>query len=61
METIVWISAVAALVVAGLLVGFTRRSVWMGASLVVTGIVLAAFMLLAPDSLSGEPVQAVPR
>ena len=32
-----------------------------GAGLVVIGVVLAAFMLLAPDSLGGEPVQAVPR
>jgi hypothetical protein len=61
METIVWIAVAATLVIAGLLMRFRKRSVWLGASLVVGGAVLAAFMLWAPDSIRGEAVQAVPR
>lgn len=50
METVVWMSVVGALVIAGLLVGFWRRSVWLGAGLIVLGIAYAALILLAPDS-----------
>ena len=60
METIVWIAFVAGLVVAGLVLGFKKRSVWLGASLVVIGTVITAFMLWAPDSFRGETIQATP-
>ena len=46
MEALLWMTVVGSLIVAGLLVGFLRRSVWLGGGLVLLGIALAATMLL---------------
>ena len=61
MEALLWMAVVGALVIAGLLAGFLRRSVWLGGGLVLLGIALAATMLLAPHIFPSEEIQAVPR
>jgi peptidoglycan/LPS O-acetylase OafA/YrhL len=58
METLVWMFVVGAIAAAGVGGGVKRRSVRLGGSLVVIGIVLAVLMLFTPDSCS-ETVRAV--
>ncbi len=58
METLVWMFVVGAIAAAGVVVGVKRRSIRLGGSLVVIGIVLAVLMLFTPDNCS-ETVRAV--
>ena len=61
MEALLWMSVVGSLIVAGLLVGILRGSVWLGGGLVLLGIALAATTLLAPYFFPSEVVLPVPR
>ena len=54
-------TVVGSLIVAGLLVGTLRGSVWLGGGLVLLGIALAATMLLVPHFFPSEVVLPVPR
>lgn len=60
METSLWMAVAGSLFVAGLLVGFLRRFVWLGGGLALLGIALAAWFLLVAHVFPGAEIQAVP-
>ena len=61
METLIWMSVVGLLIVAGFVLGFWTHSVWLGGGLVGLGVALATVILVSPYVFAGEVVSAVPK